>query len=404
MTEEEIQKALDARFKTLDKNFKDVQADLQEAREEGASKEELQKLMDSVKKQGQALDDFIEAQKEKVVHSVMKQFDDFLKENKEELENIKKQKRGVIEFIPKVPAAIGSGSGTDAETPNPNLNTQAGDFNLRNDNDLLAPMNVSSTSTNSAPYTEWVPKDGNYAFVAEGAEKPQVDFKWENRYPSPKKIAAYEILNEEAVTDVVRLRSIAESYLRKKHDLFKVNATYFSDGTGDLPTGAIKYGRAFTAGAMALKVVKPNFMDAVNACVTDIYTTQNFADEMEYMASMALVSPVDFYLELVSAKDENGLPLYPQAGLFKSVTIGGMTIRPWSKVPAGKIFVADMSKYNLVNYIPFSIRVGWINDQFITNQFTILGESRFFQYVKNLDQNAFIYDDIATIKTAITAV
>jgi len=145
-------------------------------------------------------------------------------------------------------------------------------------------------------------------------------------------------------------------------------------------------------------------MDVVNACVTDIYTTQNFTDEIEYMANVAMINPVDFYLELVSAKDERGLPLYPQAGLFNTVTIGGITIKPWSKIPAGKIFVADMKKYNLVNYIPFSIRVGWINDQFITNQFTILGESRFFQYVKNLDQNAFIYDDIATIKTAITVV
>lgn len=404
MEPEEIQKMLNTKFATLDKQFKDVQAQLQEAQKNGASKEELDKLVDSVKKQGQALDDFIESQKQKEVKTVMKQFDEFLQANKTELENIKKNKNGVIEFIPKAVGAITTGSGTDAETPNPNLNTQAGDFNLRNDNDLLAPMNVSSTSTNSAPYTEYVPKDGNYAFVAEGAAKPQIDFKYENRYPSPKKVAAFEILTEEAVTDFTRLRSIAESYLRQKHDLFKVSATYFADGTGDKPTGATVYGRTFAAGGMALGVTNPNFMDVVNACITDIYTAQNYTDEMEYMANMCLINPTDFYLELVSAKDANGLPLYPQAGLFNSVTIGGITIRPWSKVPAGKIFVADMSKYNLVNYIPFSIRVGFINDQFITNQFTILGESRFFQYVKNLDQNAFIYDDMSTIKTAIATV
>lgn len=403
MGEEEIQKALDARFDSLDKAFKKVQQDLADARKDGASKDELQKLTDSVKKQGQALEDFIEEQKSKIVKNYMSQFSDFLLENKEELANIKKNKQGVIEFIPKAPAAIGTGSGTDVDTPNPNLNTQTGDFNLRNDNDLLNLMNVTSTSTNSAPYTEWVPKDGNYAFVAEGAEKPQIDFKWENRYPSPKKIAAYEILTEEAVTDVVRLRSIAESYLRQKHDLFKVSATYFAPGTGELPTGATVYGRTFVAGGMATAVIKPNFMDVVNACITDIYTTQNYTDELEYMANICMVSPIDFYINLVSAKDDNGLPLYPQAGLFNTVTIGGVTIKPWSKVPAGKIFVADMSKYNLVNYIPFSIRIGWINDQFITNQFTILGESRFFQYVKNLDQQAFIYDDIAVVKTAITA-
>jgi len=404
MTPEEIQKLLDTKFKSLNDKFIQVQQDLADARKDGASAEELGKLVISVKAQGTALDDFIEMQKEKVVNSVTKQFNDFLIENKEQLSNIKKNKQGTIEFIPKAVGAISTGSGVDAEDPNPNINTKPGSFGLRDYNDLLNLMSVTSTSTNSAPYTEWVPKDGNYAFVSEGGEKPQIDFKWENRYPSPKKIAAYEILTEEAVTDVTRLRSIAESYLRQKHDLFKVSATFFADGSGEFPLGATEYGRLFVAGDMALGVDNTNFMDVVNACVTDIYTTQNFTDEIEYMANVAMINPVDFYLELVSAKDERGLPLYPQAGLFNTVTIGGITIKPWSKIPAGKIFVADMKKYNLVNYIPFSIRVGWINDQFITNQFTILGESRFFQYVKNLDQNAFIYDDIATIKTAITVV
>ena len=73
-------------------------------------------------------------------------------------------------------------------------------------------------------------------------------------------------------------------------------------------------------------------------------------------------------------------------------------------IPAGKIFVADMSKYNVSNYVGYTVRIGFINDQFITNKFTIVGESRFHAYVKKLDEQAFIYDDIATIKTAITKV
>ena len=61
-----------------------------------------------------------------------------------------------------------------------------------------------------------------------------------------------------------------------------------------------------------------------------------------------------------------------------------------------------MSKYNTTNYMPYTVKIGWVNDDFIKNQFVILAESRFHAFVKKLDEQAFIYDDIATIKTAIT--
>jgi hypothetical protein len=50
----------------------------------------------------------------------------------------------------------------------------------------------------------------------------------------------------------------------------------------------------------------------------------------------------------------------------------------------------------------YTVKIGWINDDFIKNQFCIVGESRFHAFVKKLDEQAFIYDTIATIKTAIT--
>jgi len=395
--DEEIQKALDAKFKA-------VQDELAAAQKNNATKEEITKITEAIKTQGQALEDFMEAQKAVVIKDTLAQFEMFLSASKEDLAGIQKNKTGIIEFIPKVVSGITTGNGTTPVALPGNYTTDLGSFNLRNDNSLLELATVTNTNSPTHVYTEMVPKDGNYAMVAEGGLKPQIDFSWVNRHATPKKAAAYEVLTEEAVTDIPRLMSVAKEYLKKKHDLFKVDRVFFGDGLLENPKGATVYGRAFVAGAMALKLTAPNFMDVVNAAIADIFVTHNFVDEASYMANVVLINPIDFFLQFQSAKDGNGLPLYPQASLFNTVTIGGVTIRPWSKVPAGKIFVADMSKYNISNYIPFSIRIGWINDQFITNQFTMVGESRFFAYVKNFDQQAFIYDDIATIKTAITAV
>ena len=394
--DKEIKDALDAKFNGLTDRLTELQ-------DKGASKSEVEALHNEIKTSGQAIEDFVNAQKEKQVGGVMKQFNEFLTSNKDEIANIYQKGSGSIEFVPKAVGDLTMGSGSNAETPSSMWHDNLGDFNLRNDDDLVSLATVSSTGSPLFSYTEMLPKEGGYAFVAEGAVKPQIDFQWQNRFAEPKKAAAYEILTEEAVTDIVRMEATARDYLAKQHNLFKANSIYFGAGTGVTPTGATVYGRTFVAGSMANAVATPNFMDVVNACITDIYTTQAFTDQASYMANVVMINPVDFYVQLVSAKDGQGLPLYPQAGLFNEVRIGGVSIRPWSKIPAGKIFVADMKVYNVINYVPFSIRIGFTGDQFIENKFTMLGESRYFAFVKNLDQAALIYDDIATIKTAITA-
>lgn len=401
MDEVEIQALLETKFSA----FKSIQTELQNAQKDNASKAELTKLITSVTEQGQVFEDYIEAQKARIIVTVEKQLEEFIIENKDVLIEMKNSRRGVIEFIPKVPEAIDTASGVDITTPPVNRSTSLGHFNYENNNAMLNLFTMSRTSNDSLVYTELTPKDGDYTFVAEAGTKPQIDFKWENRHITPHKIAAHEVLTEEAVTDVKRLTSVAREYLRVKHDLFKVDSCYFGDGTGIKAKGATVYGRTFVVGTMAnvFPTGTSNFMDVVNACITDIYTTHNYTDESAYKANIVLIHPEDFFVKLVGAKDGNGLPLYPQAGLFNQVSIGGVTIKPWYKIPVGKIFVADASKYNVVNYIPFSIRIGWIDDQFITNQFTMVGESRFFAYVKNLDEQAFIYDTIATVQAAITA-
>jgi hypothetical protein len=330
----------------------------------------------------------------------------WLTENHDKIKQIKSQGAGSIEMTFKVVDAMFTGSATNPDGIPELVGVQSAaptNVNLKGAivDELLTTFN---TSLAAYPYTESVPKDGDYAFVAEKGLKPQIDMKIETRYAEPKKVAAHMVVTDEAVQDIPGLQSIATDYLRRKHDLKRQNGILFGDGLGANLKGATVYGRAFVAGALALSVDTPNFMDVVNAAVTDIYTTHNFQDEVPYMANIVMVNPADFYLELVSAKDANGLPLYPSAGLFNRVVMGGITIIPFEDIPAGKIFVADMSKYNVTNYVDYTVRIGWINDQLITNQFTIVGESRLHGFVKKLDEQAFIYDDIATIRTAIAKI
>jgi len=311
--------------------------------------------------------------------------------------------KGSVEIVIKDPATMTTGSATPQGTvpvyshqqwaPAPNANIREAS--------IIDRVTTLQTSLAAYPYTETVPKDGDYTFVAEGVAKPDIDFKIETRYATPVKAAAWIKLTEESVEDIIGLQSIATDLLLKKHNRAKAKGILNGDGIGPNPKGATEYGRTFVAGDMAGKVEKANIMDVINAAVTDIYTTHNFEDEMNYQANIAMLHPVDFFLNFVAAKDERGLPLYPMAGLFNMVVIGGVMIIPDEDIEAGSIFVADLTKYNVTNYRPYRVEIGWVNDDFIKNQFVILGESRFHAFVKKLDEQAFIYDSIEDIKDAL---
>lgn len=322
--------------------------------------------------------------------------------NKEAIQKALKDGHGVVEFEVKAVGSVTTASGVNTSPPAITGSQQAplSNVNLR-DFDVTPLTTNLNTSLAAYPYTEASPKEGDFTYVSEGGTKPQIDLSWETNYAKPVKAAAWIRLTEEAVQDVVGLQSVATDFLRRKHNIKKSKGILFGDGTAPNPKGATVYGRAFVAGDMALQVANPNFMDVVNACITDIATTHNYEDEMPYMANLVMINPVDFFLNVVSAKTLDGVPLYPTASLFNRVVIGGVTIIPEETIPAGKIFVADMSKYNTTNYMPYTVKIGWVNDDFIKNQFVILAESRFHAFVKKADEQAFIYDDIATIKEAI---
>ena len=372
-----------------------LKTELAQLTEKGVTKEQLDTLNSSL----------MELKESQNFSNNVKTLKDLISEKHQEIKNLYAKGSGYIDLEIKAVADITTANGVNTTPPAITGVQQAplGMVNLR-DFDVTALTTNVNTSLSAYPYTEAKPKDGDYSFVAEGTAKPQTDFNWETNYAKPVKAAAWIRLTDESVQDVVGLESVANDLLRRKHNIAKSKGILFGDGISPNPKGATTYGRLFVAGAMATSVVKPNFMDVVNACITDIGITHNYQDEMPYMANLVLINPIDFYIQLVSAKDDNGLPLYPTASLFNQVVIGGVTIRPEETIPTGKIFVCDMTKYNTTNYVGYNVRIGWVNDDLIKNQFVILAESRFHAFVKKLDEQAFIYDDIATIKTAITAV
>ena len=396
--EENIEKA--ASKEEVEKLISDVKTLNDEKILTDKKREELEKAL---KDQGEIITVLEKRNEAKVEQVFGENVRKGLEENKEKLQAIKLAGQGFVTIKvaadittgnQSLPAALGPLTGTQIAPP-----TNVG---LR---DTFIDSLITTVNTNQAlhTYTETLPKDGDFSFIGEGDAAAQIDLKMESRQASVKKIAAYERLTEEALVDIPRMQSIGSDYLAKKHALKRQNGLLFGDGTGDNPEGATTIGRVFSAGAMATAITNPNFMDVLNAGATDIYTTHNYTDEVAFVPNVALINPTDFFIQFVAAKDGDGKPLYPTASLFNRANIGGMLVIPERSVPAGKIFIGDLSKYNASNYIPYTLDIGYINDDFIKGQLVMRGSSRFHAYTRQLDRQAFLYDDIATIKTAITA-
>lgn len=251
-------------------------------------------------------------------------------------------------------------------------------------------VNKFNTNQVVLPYVEASPKEGDFAVVLEGGLKPDLDVKWETNYTTAEKYAGWIKVTEEVIADIPRFRDMVVNYLREKHDLFKEKQVF-----NYINTNSTAY---VTGGALAGSVLMPTIMDVVNALQVQIINTPNYIDEPDFMADVVLLNMADFYKYFGAAKDAIGRPLFAD-GYRGSRTFryNGYTFVATTLITAGQVIVMDSRKVDVTNYIPYNVSVGWVNDDFIKNQFVILGESRGHIYIRKHDKRAFVKGSISAI-------
>ena len=70
-------------------------------------------------------------------------------------------------------------------------------------------------------------------------------------------------------------------------------------------------------------------------------------------------------------------------------SIDGIKIVESSQVTAGTMVVGDFRYGTIYDLEGVTIEMGWINDQFIKNTFTILAEQRLALLIRTVDETAF---------------
>ena len=400
MTTEEVVKALEEKLES--KGFASA-TDVETIK---ASIEELKKVSDQteLKAKFDTLEGEIEALKagKEEPKEEIKSFNEFISKtfvnSKEDIEKFANGEEKKITL--KTPVTIATSNTIDAVG-------SASHYLLTAFTGIISPLrkriltylqNVSLGSI-SAPHAMWVEEldeQGNPIFIAEGAGKPQVSVRYEEREMKVRKIAAFIKVTKEMLRDLPQLISYVQANLTKRIDLATENGLFMGDGSGQTLTGLNEYATAFTGGG--LTTTNPTFADVFRAIALQV-------EKANGIASAVFVKP-DVLAEMDVEKDAEGRYIIPP---FRSPLTGNEVagIRLISTNALGvsdpDFIGGDLSVVQVRFREGMTMEMDRAGDDFTNNKYTILAEQELVQFVSANDTQVLVKGDMATAVTAITA-
>ena len=221
--------------------------------------------------------------------------------------------------------------------------------------------------------------------VAEGAAKPQSDFRLEIVTTSARVMAHHMKASRQALSDVAATRSMIDNRLAYGLDLVEENQILNGDGTGQNLLGLIPQATAYT-----------------NPLASGDSTSIDKVRLMVLQASLALLPadgivmhPADWaWIELL--KDTTGRYIIgnPQGAI--GPTLWGLPVVPSMAVAIDKVLVgAFQTGAQIFDRWTTTIEVGYESDDFTKNLVTVLAEKRVA--LATYRPGAFIYGDFGRV-------
>lgn len=239
----------------------------------------------------------------------------------------------------------------------------------------------------------------NAATVAEAAQKPESAITWIERLLSIKKIADSIPVTKEAYRDLAFVKSEIDRLLNINITLKEDQQLWEGDGLNANLKGVYTSAGAADLSAFAGGVNNANVYDLIAAIRVSITNNK----QSKYAPGAVIMNPVDIYKYKVS-KATDGHYLIPPFVDASGKVIDGMQIIESSRVTANTLLVGDFRYGTQYNLEGVTIEMGYVNDQFIKNQWTILAELRTALLIRTVDEDAFkkVTDIAAALATLET--
>ncbi len=249
---------------------------------------------------------------------------------------------------------------------------------------LFRHVNVGPNSNGVIRYIDQSSVTRNAAATSESAVKPESALAWTEYTLLLEKIADSIPVTKEAFADVNFIKGEIDRLLKINLALIIDDELY--DGSGSTPhlkgvyTSASTFNYAAYTGVTALSA---NIADLIMVMAM----TLSSGKQSKYIANTVIMNPAD-YLRFNLLKDLNASPL--GITYLQALQALGITVVSSNQVTANTMLVGDFRYGTIYDLEGVTVEMGWINDQFVQNTFTILAEQRLGLLIRTVDADAFL--------------
>lgn len=258
---------------------------------------------------------------------------------------------------------------------------------VRTNTRILDKLTTTTVSNRFVYWMEYVQDSGEFECVDPCGLKPCIDFELKRNSAEAKKLAAHLVVCEEFYEDVEGVASTIPALFRRLHD----------DKLNEYVTEEIKaVAGAYINPAYSGTVENANCADAIEAAIAS-------AACKGCMPDCIMVSCAKYYKLFSGEKSVDGHYIMHPGMTFTGgvLRINGVEVVINYGLADNEYILGDFKKATLATYKQFSIRRGWINDQFIHNVETFVAESRFLFYIPCNHELCFEFDTFDNVLTDI---
>lgn len=348
--------------------------------ENGCTKSEIEKMQSALKAQGATITAMKEKANQPQAMGLKAAFD-------AEFDNlqkaVKERKAGFVVKSEITTASVTSNTGAamfeNGQMANGLFEKRKGKQYIH---DIANVTRVAQVPENYSFYEEGS-EEGVIAVVAENGLKPNVNLKLIKNHVEPKKAAGYITVTEE----MMKYRDIAWGHIQR---LFsdKVYRDYEKALAADMMANAI----AYVSTALDDTITEPTDFEAIIAATLQL-------ESLNFQPDVLVINPADKW-KLALTGTANGTLILPYIQNGGQFSLLGLKVITTTEVEAGTFVLGESSTWFIQEEAP-QLRTGLVNDDFIHNRMTILGEIFFLSFVPSNNAGSFVKATFASVKEAL---